>query len=172
MCSFIINRLVVNSRSSRPEVFCKKAFLWNFAKFTGKHLCQCPFFWKSCRPQPFIKRETQTQMFSCEFCEITKNAFLYRTTLVVASASLCYDFLKCCRFALKKLWNILIKKRLHLDAALKHVNFLHVFCTCPITYEILSNTKSSLMSLGSTNLTKEIIDIDQIYILRVVTSLI
>ena len=27
-------------RSSRPEVFCKKGALRNFAKFTGKHLCQ------------------------------------------------------------------------------------------------------------------------------------
>ena len=27
-------------RSSRPEVFCKKGVLRNFAKFTGKHLCQ------------------------------------------------------------------------------------------------------------------------------------
>ena len=25
-------------RSSRPEVFCKKGVLKNFAKFTGKHL--------------------------------------------------------------------------------------------------------------------------------------
>ena len=29
----------VNFRSSRPEVFCKKDVLRNFAKFTGKHLC-------------------------------------------------------------------------------------------------------------------------------------
>ena len=28
-----------NFRSSRPEVFCKKDVLKNFAKFTGKHLC-------------------------------------------------------------------------------------------------------------------------------------
>ena len=27
-------------RSSNPEVFCKKGVLRNFAKFTGKHLCQ------------------------------------------------------------------------------------------------------------------------------------
>ena len=27
-------------RSSRPEVFCKKVVLKNFARFTGKHLCQ------------------------------------------------------------------------------------------------------------------------------------
>ena len=31
-------------RSSRPEVFCKKAVLRNFAKFTGKHLCQSLLF--------------------------------------------------------------------------------------------------------------------------------
>ena len=31
-------------RSSCPEVFCKIAALRNFAKFTGKHLCQSLFF--------------------------------------------------------------------------------------------------------------------------------
>ena len=31
-------------RSSRQEVFCKKGALRNFAKFTGKHLCQSLFF--------------------------------------------------------------------------------------------------------------------------------
>ena len=31
-------------RSNRPEVFCKKGVLGTFAKFTGKHLCQSPFF--------------------------------------------------------------------------------------------------------------------------------
>ena len=29
-------------RSSHPEVFCKKCVLNNFAKYTGKHLCQSP----------------------------------------------------------------------------------------------------------------------------------
>ena len=32
------------NRSSRPEVFYKKGVLRNFAKFTGKHLCQSIFF--------------------------------------------------------------------------------------------------------------------------------
>ena len=32
------------TKSNRPEVFCKKGALKNFAKFTGKHLCQSPFF--------------------------------------------------------------------------------------------------------------------------------
>ena len=31
-------------KSSRPEVFYKKAVLKNFAKVTGKHLCQSLFF--------------------------------------------------------------------------------------------------------------------------------
>ena len=40
--------------SSPPEVFCQKDVLRNFAKFTGKHLCQSLFFNKvaGCRPQP------------------------------------------------------------------------------------------------------------------------
>ena len=35
-----------------PEVFCKKGVLTNFAKFTGKHLCQSPFFNKVACPGP------------------------------------------------------------------------------------------------------------------------
>ena len=31
-------------RSSRPDVFCEKGVLRNFAKFTGEHLCQSHFF--------------------------------------------------------------------------------------------------------------------------------
>ena len=42
-----------HDKSSRPEVFCKKGILRNFAKLTGKH-----------------------QVFSCEFWEISKNTFL------------------------------------------------------------------------------------------------
>ena len=33
-----------------------------------------------------LKKETLAQMFSCEFCDISKNTFLYRTPLVAASA--------------------------------------------------------------------------------------
>ena len=39
---FSLNYLFLE-RSSRPEVFCK-GVLRNFAKFTGKHLCQSLFF--------------------------------------------------------------------------------------------------------------------------------
>ena len=32
-----------------------------------------------------VKKETLAQVFSCEFCEISKNTFFYRTPPVVAS---------------------------------------------------------------------------------------
>ena len=35
-----IKWVLINNRSSCLEVFCRKGILWNFAKFTGKHLCQ------------------------------------------------------------------------------------------------------------------------------------
>ena len=40
-------------RSSRPEVFCKKGVLRNFAKFTGKHLYQS--LWYRSFPVNFVK---------------------------------------------------------------------------------------------------------------------
>ena len=67
-------------RSSRPEVLYKKGVLRNFAKFTGKHLCQSLFFNRN-----FIKKETLAQVFYCEFCEISKNTFSYGTPPVAAS---------------------------------------------------------------------------------------
>ena len=33
----------------------------------------------------FIKKETLAQVFSCEFCEILKNTFFYRTPPMAAS---------------------------------------------------------------------------------------
>ena len=58
---------VSGSRSSQPDVFCKKGALRNFAKSTGKHLYQSFFFNK------VFKKETLTQVFYSEFCEIFKN---------------------------------------------------------------------------------------------------
>ena len=53
------------SRSSRPEMFCKKGVPENFAKFTGKHLCQSLFFNKvaSLRPATLIKRDSGADVF-------------------------------------------------------------------------------------------------------------
>ena len=78
---------VYSYRSSRPELFCKKVVLRNFAKFTGKHLCQSLFFNKvsGLRPATLLKKETLTQVFFCEFIEISKNTFFHRTLLMAAS---------------------------------------------------------------------------------------
>ena len=35
----------------------------------------------------FIKKETLVQVFSCEFCEIFKNTFFYRTPLADTSTN-------------------------------------------------------------------------------------
>ena len=67
-------------RSSHLEVFCEKGVLENLAKFTGKELRQSLFF---------IKKKTLAQVFSFEFCEISKSTFSYRTP-PVATSELCF----------------------------------------------------------------------------------
>ena len=42
----------------------------------------------SLRPATLLRKKTLVQVFSCEFCEIYKNTFYYRTTLVAASGVL------------------------------------------------------------------------------------
>ena len=53
-----------------------RGVLKNFAKFTGKHLCQSLFFNKvaGLRPATLLEKRL-AQVFSCEFCEISKNGF-------------------------------------------------------------------------------------------------
>ena len=60
----------------------KKVFLDISQKFTGKHLCQSLFFDKAA-----VKEESLAQVFSCEFCEISKDTFFYRTPPVAASGN-------------------------------------------------------------------------------------
>ena len=73
----------------------KKVFL---GKFTGKYLYQSLFFNKvaGLRPESFFNKvaglrpatlfkKSLAQVFSCEFCGISKNTFSYRTPPVAAS---------------------------------------------------------------------------------------
>ena len=64
--------------NSRPEVFYKKGALKNFTKFTKKHLYRSLFLYKVARLRPeacnFIKKETPTQIFFHELCEVFKVA--------------------------------------------------------------------------------------------------
>ena len=73
-------------RSSHQRCSLLKGVLWNFSKFTGKHLRQSLFFNKVAGlwPATLLKKRL-SQVFSCEFCEIFKNTIVYRTPLVAAS---------------------------------------------------------------------------------------
>ena len=39
-------------------------------------------------PESLFKKETLAQVFSCEFCEISRNTFSYRTTPVAVSVNI------------------------------------------------------------------------------------
>ena len=64
-------------RSSRPEVFCKKGALRNFAKFTGKHLCQSLIFNKICwlRIANLLKMRLLHRCFPVNFAEFLRTPF-------------------------------------------------------------------------------------------------
>ena len=66
-------------RNSRPEKFCKKVVLQEISQNSQE-------FGRS-EPCDFIKKEALAQVFSCEFCETSKNAFFYRTLPVAVSVS-------------------------------------------------------------------------------------
>ena len=65
-------------RSSRPEVFCKKGFLKNFAKFAGIHLCQSLFFNKvaGLRPATLLKKRLWRRCFPANFVKFLRTPFL------------------------------------------------------------------------------------------------
>ena len=102
--SLLGTEAVVHQRSS-----IKKNFFKNFAKFTVKHLCQSLFFnkvaglhisippenvrkpsnvfrgYRNVQACNFIKKVILSQVFSCEFCQIFKNTYFYRSNLGAAS---------------------------------------------------------------------------------------
>ena len=65
-----LQEVTINKEQS-AEVFYKKNVLKNFAKFTGKHMCQSLFLMKlQAEAFNFIKKETLVQVFSYEFCKV------------------------------------------------------------------------------------------------------
>ena len=79
--SFIFHK----KQSSRGVL--RKDVLKNFAKFSGKHLCQSLLFNKVAGLRLQIKKETLAQVLSCKFWYIFKDTFFYRTPLVAACVS-------------------------------------------------------------------------------------
>ena len=64
--------------NSFPEVFCRKGVLRNFAKFTGKHLCQSLFFNKvaGLRSVTLLKKRLWHRCFPVNFAKFLRIPFL------------------------------------------------------------------------------------------------
>ena len=77
-----VPRWFMKYRSSHQSCSLIIGVLRNFAKFTGKHLCQTLSEPQACN---FIKNETLAQMFSCEFCKISKITFFTKHLRTTAS---------------------------------------------------------------------------------------
>ena len=76
------NPLLRRFRSSHRRCSVKKGALKNFAKLTGKNLCQILFFNKVAGlwPVTLLRKETLAQAFLCETCEILRTPFLQNTS--------------------------------------------------------------------------------------------
>ena len=68
-------------RSSHRRCSVRKAVLGNFAKFTGKHLCQSLFFNKVLGwPATLLKRRLWNRCFSVNFEKFLRTSFLQSTS--------------------------------------------------------------------------------------------
>ena len=98
----IVVFLVSIKRSSLPEVFCRKGVLGNFAKFTGKHLCQSLFFNKvvGLRPETLSKKRLWHRCFPVNFAKFLRTPFftehllLYNLHLLYNSSNTLYHGFK------------------------------------------------------------------------------
>ena len=81
-CLFLHFYTPILFKSSCPEVFCKKAVLKNFAKFTGKHLCQRLFFNKvaGLMRATLLKNGLWHKCFPVNFAKFLRTPFLQSTS--------------------------------------------------------------------------------------------
>ena len=68
----------ITSRSSRPEVPCKRGVLRNFTKVTGKHLCQSLSFYKvaGLSPATLLTKKLWHRCFPVNFMKFLRTPFL------------------------------------------------------------------------------------------------
>ena len=64
-----------NQKSCRQEMFCKRGVLKNFAKFTGKYLCQELFFNRVAGLRP-AKKEIWNRCFPVSFAKFLRTPIL------------------------------------------------------------------------------------------------
>ena len=76
------NKILIWYRRSHPEVFRKKSVLKNFAKFSGKHLCQSLFFNEvaGLRPAILLKNRLWHRCFPVNFAKFLKTPFFMETS--------------------------------------------------------------------------------------------
>ena len=70
-----VNFFLIEFRSSRPEMFCRKGVLKNFAKFTGNHLCRSLFFNKDLRPATLLKKRLWHRCFLVNIAKFLRTNF-------------------------------------------------------------------------------------------------
>ena len=78
----VLNSFLHITRSSPPEVSIKKGVFKNFAKFTGKHLCQSLFFNKIAgrRPATSLKKRLWHRCFPENLAKFFRTLFLRKTS--------------------------------------------------------------------------------------------
>ena len=83
----IFRSILFTDRSSGPEVFYKKGVLRNFAKFTGKHLCQSLFLNKvpGLGPATLLIKRLWHWCFSRSYVKLLRTPFLKEHLLLAAS---------------------------------------------------------------------------------------
>ena len=134
--------LFENTQKQPPEVFYEKRCSQKFNKIHRKHLCQSPFF----KPQAcnFIKKETPAEVFSREFCEISKNIFFIEHLWATASEYLQYvrcrssvwNFPLVSFSKIFSIWNTYFQE--HLRVFFIHFFFLSLFQTAMCQAKIYS----------------------------------
>ena len=79
---FEVERRTAIIRSSHRRCSVEKGVLRNFAKFTGKHLCQSPFFNKvaGLRPATLLKKKLWHRCFPVNFAKFLRTPFLQNTS--------------------------------------------------------------------------------------------
>ena len=86
--TFLKQEDMILNRSSHQRCSIKKGVLKNFSRFTWKDPCQNLFLIKiqalGRRPATLLKKRL-VQVFSCEFCEISKNTFFTEQLWMAAS---------------------------------------------------------------------------------------
>ena len=88
--------LLAKFTSSHGRCSVNKDVLENFAKFTGKHLCQSLFLNKKLQ---IYQNYTLKQVFFCEFCKIFRNFDFIEHLWTTAFVSATYSFI-----CLKIIW--------------------------------------------------------------------